>query len=196
MSGMRRPQMALQENLRGGVMFKNLNSVLEMKVTVAQALAGGLAILFTAGPAIAGKVNIPKEGSFEFQFCQVGEEQTLSAPDKVSVGHYRIVASTFTVPAGRAFDRMSGLCYGTYAMLNGRYQEFGVCEMTDVDGDKWWMEYHGNPAGGGGTHTSAHGTGKYEGMTFKGQYAEDSWPSAAKGVFQGCNPNKGTYKLK
>ena len=48
-----------------------------------------------------------------------------------------------------------------------------------TDGDKWWMEYHGSAAGGGGTNTSAHGTGKYEGMTLKGQNDADAQFSRA-----------------
>jgi hypothetical protein len=177
-------------------MFRTFYRAMETKVTIAQVLAGSLAILLSAGSAFAGKVNIPKEGSFDFRFCNVGEEQTLASTDKVFVSHYRIVAATLTEPAGKPFDRMSALCYGTYANLNGRQQDFGVCEMTDQDGDKWWMEYHGNAAGDGGTNTSAYGTGKYEGMIFKGQYTLDNWPSAAKDTILGCNPNKGTYKLK
>ena len=165
-------------------------------MSVTRVLGLAMTATFIVGPAFAGKVNLPKEGSFEFRFCMVGEEQSMSSTDKVSVSHYRIIANTISEPAGKPFDRMSALCLGTYANLNGRQQDFGVCEMTDQDGDKWWMEYHGSAAGGGGTNTSAHGTGKYEGMTLKGQYIDDNWPSAAKDTFQGCNPNKGTYKLK
>ena len=73
-----------------------------------------------------------------------------------------------------------------------------MCELTDLDGDKWWMDYRGNPDGKGGTYTSAYGTGKYDGMTLRGEYHIDNdWGSISKEVsFQGCNPNKGTYKLK
>jgi hypothetical protein len=75
-------------------------------------------------------------------------------------------------------------------------QDFGVCEATDQDGDTWYLEYHGNPDGAGGTYTAPHGTGKYEGMSLKGQYVLEFWPSALKDGFQGCFHNKGTYKLK
>jgi hypothetical protein len=36
---------------------------------------GGIA----ANPAVAGKVNMPKEGSFEFDFCQVSEARASTA---------------------------------------------------------------------------------------------------------------------
>jgi hypothetical protein len=162
----------------------------------ALAVAVGVVAVATAGLAFAGKVNMPKEGSYEFDFCAVGEHRGLASGDKFFVSNYRVISDVRTEPPGKAFDRMSGLCYGNYVILNGQSQDFGVCELTDVDGDKWWMEFHGNVEGNGGTYTSPYGTGKYEGMTIKGQYVLDAWPSALKDIFQGCNHNKGTYKLK
>ncbi len=165
-----------------------------MKFT--RAFAIGLVVAFVTGSAFAGKVNLPREGTFEFDFCLAGESKTLTGGDKVFVSHYHNIANLRTEPAGKPFDRVSSLCYGTFANLNGRPQDFGVCELTDQDGDKWWMEYHGGSDGTGGTYTAVHGTGKYEGMTVKGQYILDFWPSATKDGFQACNHNKGTYKLK
>lgn len=157
----------------------------------------GIAALSTAGSAVAGKVNMPKEGTFEFDYCAVGEAQPpLVSRDKVLVSHYRNVANVRTEPAGKPFDRMGSICYGTYANLNGKQQDFGVCELTDLDGDKWYLEYHGGNDGTGGTYTSAYGTGKYDGMTVDGHYVLDFWPPAVKGGFQGCFHNKGTYRLK
>lgn len=154
------------------------------------------AVTMWGGAAMAGKVNMPKSGSYEFQFCLVGESKAMSGGDKVVVSHYSNIANVRTEPSGKAFDRMSSMCYGTWASLNGKPQDFGVCELTDADGDKWWMEYHGNAEGSGGNYTAVHGTGKYEGMTLSGQYILDFWPAAVKDGFQACNPNKGTYKLK
>ena len=71
-----------------------------------------------------------------------------------------------------------------------------MCESTDQDGDKFWMEYHGRSDGSGGKYTTPYGTGKYEGMTMNGEYALDFWPAATKELTQGCFHNKGTYKLK
>ncbi|HWH48763.1 MAG TPA: hypothetical protein VN664_13255 [Burkholderiales bacterium] len=150
------------------------------------------------GSAIAGKVNIPKEGTYEFEFCVLGSGKTFSSGDKLFVISYLGDANLKSTPPGRAFDRMGARCYGIYSNINGRQQETGICELTDLDGDKWWMDYRGNPDGKGGTYTSAHGTGKYDGMTLRGEYQIDNaWGSASKELnFQGCNPNKGSYKLK
>jgi hypothetical protein len=148
--------------------------------------------------AMAGKVNIPKEGSYEFDFCPIGHGRTLSSGDKIFVMSYDLDALLRTTPSGRPFDRMGSRCYGLYTNLNGQQNETGVCELTDLDGDKWWMDYHGNPDGAGGKYTAAGGTGKYEGIALRGEYhLDNNWGSPAKDVaFLGCNSNKGTYKLK
>jgi hypothetical protein len=160
-------------------------------------LTAASAVLAASGAA-AGKVNIPKEGSYEFDFCVVGHGKTLSAGDKLFVMNYEVDANLRSTPPGRAFDRMGSRCYGVYVNLNGQPKESGMCELTDLDGDKWYMQYQGTWDGGGGTYKAVHGTGKYDGMTLEGEYRIDSsWGNASKEVsFQGCNPNKGTYKLK
>lgn len=156
----------------------------------------GMIALGSPNPAVAGKVNMPKEGPFAFEFCTIVQPQILSGGDKFLVNHYKNFANLRADSPGKPFDRSGSVCYGTYANLNGRQQDFGICEVTDQDGDKWWMEYHGAADGAGGTYTSPYGTGKYEGMTLSGEYALDFWPAATKDVLQGCFKNKGTYKLK
>ena len=156
-------------------------------------------VLLAAGSAIAGKVNMPKEGSFEFDYCAVGQGKGLSAGDKYAVSHYKNVANVTTNPPGKPFDRTGSACFGTYANVNGRQWDYGMCEITDLDGDKWWMDYHGNPDGAGGTYTAACGNGKYDGMVVKRRVSprHQLAQSVSKNVaFLGCNPNKGTYKLK
>ncbi len=152
--------------------------------------------MLAASSAIAGKVNMPKEGNFEFAWCYVAQGKAITSGDKLFVITYHGVANSHSDPTGRPFDQMGGRCYGTFATINGKSQGFGVCELADQDGDKWWMEYHDNAEGSGGTYTSALGTGKYEGMTLKGEYRSMTWPGTPDATFQGCNPNKGTYKLK
>lgn len=163
---------------------------------VVAAVVGGFAIAGLAGPATAGKVNMPKEGAYDFDFCATGVGEGFASGDKVTVSHYRNVANVRTEPGGKPFDRSGATCLGTFANLNGKMQDFGVCEVTDMDGDKWYLEYHGNADGAGGSYTAPVGTGKYEGMVLKGTYVLDFWPSALKDGFQGCFHNKGTYKLK
>ncbi len=156
----------------------------------------GMGALLAAGGAAAGKVNMPKKGSYELVFCVVDQAKSLSGGEKHFVSHYEGISMVRTEPPGKPFDRTSGVCYGTWMNLNGRQRGFGMCEMIDMDGDKFWMEYTDNPEGGGGTYTSPWGTGKYEGMVLKGEYKVESWPTSRDAAFQVCNPNKGTYELK
>lgn len=149
--------------------------------------------------AQAAKVNLPSEGNYAFDFCMIGHGRTLSGGDQVFEISYDLDANLRSNPPGGAFDRMGARCYGIYTRIQGRQREMGVCEITDLDGDKWWMDYQGNPDGAGGKYVSAHGTGKYEGMTLSGEYRIDNnWGNGNPGdvAFRGCNPNKGHYKLK
>lgn len=159
-------------------------------------VAIGMGAMLIAGGATAGKVNMPKKGNYELVFCVVDQQKSLSGGDKFFVSHYQGISMIRTEPAGKPFDRTSGVCYGTWMNLNGRQRGFGMCEMIDMDGDKWWLEYTDNPEGGGGTYTSPWGSGKYEGMTLKGEYKVESWPTSKDAAFQVCNPNKGTYELR
>jgi hypothetical protein len=139
---------------------------------------------------------MPKEGSATFDFCAVTEAQTLSSGDKLLVSHFKNIANLRTSPPGGPFDRMSSICLGTYTNIKGRQVTYGVCEWTDDDGDKMWLEFQGSEDGAGGTYTVPVGTGKYDGITLKGEYVVDFWPSATKDITQGCNRNKVTYRLK
>ena len=154
--------------------------------------------LSTQDAAVAGKVNLAREGSYQFDFCPIGQGKTFSNGDKLFAIQYDLNALLRTTSPGGPFDRMGARCYGLYTNFNGKQAETGICELTDLDGDKWWMDYHGNPDGAGGAYTSAGGTGKYDGMTLKGEYhIDNNWGSPSKEVsFLGCNPNKGSYKLR
>ena len=156
----------------------------------------GIGVFMVGQCAIAGKVNMPKEGKYEFGWCYVAQGKVQTSGDKLFVVTYHGIANSHTDQPGTPFDQVSGRCYGTFAKINGKSQGFGVCEMTDQDGDKWWMEYHDNTEGSGGTYTAPVGTGKYDGMALNGEYRSLTWPSTPDATFQGCNPNKGTYKLR
>jgi hypothetical protein len=161
------------------------------------AVVWAFAVLAT-GSATAGKVNMSKEGSYEFDFCPIGRGKTFSEGDKFFVMNYDLDAIVKSTPPGKAFDRMGARCFGIYVNVSDHPRESGICELTDLDGDKWWMDYKGTWDGGGGTYTAVHGTGKYDGVTLQGEYhIDNTWGSISKEVsFQGCNHNKGTYKLK
>ena len=168
-----------------------------MTKSVRIALALLAAWTWASGTASAAKVNIPKEGRYAFDFCPVGHGKTLSGGSNFVLA-YEIDAITRSTPPDGPFDRMGARCYGIYKNIQGTPSESGVCEMTDIDGDKWWMNYQGDAAGKGGAYKAVWGSGKYEGATIQGEYRLDNnWGSPAKEVaFVGCNPNQGSYKLR
>lgn len=169
-----------------------------MKVVEVGALAAFAVVILAPATAIGQKATLPKEGNYAFDFCPVGHGRSLSGGDKFFVLGYDLDAVLRSTPAGGSFDRMGARCYGLYKNVAGKAFEAGGCELTDLDGDKWWMDYQGSPDGTGGTYKAAWGTGKYEGMTLQGEYhLDNNWGSPAKDVaFVGCNPNRGTYKLR
>lgn len=158
------------------------------------AVAAALTSVPTHG--IAGKVNMPKEGSYELRFCTVGDGTVPVANENVYVTHYSGVAVLNAHSAGGAFDRQSARCWGTLGIIKGKASHLGYCEVIDEDGDKWLMEYFGKADNSGGNYTAVHGTGKYEGMILKGEYKLDFYPGLSPTGYSGCHANKGTYRLK
>jgi hypothetical protein len=152
--------------------------------------------MLAAVTAHAGKVAMQKEGQYELKFCTVGNGTTIVANDNAYASHYSGVALLNSVPAGGAFDRQAAKCWGTLGVIGGKASHLGYCEMVDMDGDKWLMEYRGKEDNSGGTYTAVLGTGKYEGMALKGEYKLDFYPGLSPDGYSGCHHNKGTYKLK
>lgn len=165
-----------------------------MKRTIVLSLC--LCTAAVSGTAWAGKVSMPKEGSFELKFCTIGSGTTILANDQVYATHYAGSATLVATTPGAAFDRQTARCWGTLGIVGGKGRHLGYCDIADMDGDKWLMEYHGKEDNSGGTYTSVSGTGKYEGMTLKGEYKLDFWPGPSADGYAGCHHNKGTYRLK
>ena len=157
--------------------------------------AGVVVALVMAWSGAALGADMPKEGSFKFDFCFVGQAETMTVDEQRSITRYTAITNLRTEPAGGPFDRQSGRCWGILSNLSGKPKEYGYCELIDQDKDAYYIEYHSNEAGDGGTYTAVHGAGKYAGMTLKGEYSYKLWPSTSPNVIQGCNPNQGTYKL-
>ena len=165
-----------------------------MKLVFAAAV--GLFAVFTWTPALAGMVNMPKEGAYELKFCTVGSGTTIAANDQAYISHYSGTAVLSTQPSGGPFDRQAAKCWGTLGIVKGKASHLGYCDLVDMDGDKWLMEYHGKEDNSGGTYVAVMGTGKYDGMTVEGEYKLDFYPGLSADGYSGCHHNKGTYKLK
>lgn len=159
-------------------------------------IALGTALILVSTSAAAGKVSMPREGSYELKFCTVGDGTVALANDQAYVSHYQGVAVLNSVTPGGPFDRQGATCWGTLGVVKGKALHIGYCMVADEDGDKWLLEYQGKQDNSGGTYTAPWGTGKYEGMTLKGEYRLDFYPAISATGYAGCHHNKGTYKLK
>lgn len=152
--------------------------------------------IFVCTSAMAGKVNMPREGNYELKFCTVGDGTVALANDQAYVSHYHGTAVLNSVTPGGPFDRQGASCWGTLGIIKGKALHIGYCMVADEDGDKWLLEYQGKQDNSGGTYTAPWGSGKYEGMTLKGEYKLDFYPTISPTGYAGCHHNKGTYRLK
>lgn len=162
------------------------------KVLIAATAAG----ILVSGSVLAGKVNMPREGTYELKFCTIGDGTVVLANDQAYVSHYQGTAVLNSVTPGGPFDRQGASCFGTLGIVDGKARHFGYCIVADEDGDKWLLEYQGKQDNSGGTYTAPWGTGKYEGMMLKGEYKLDFYPVISATGYAGCHHNKGTYRLK
>lgn len=155
------------------------------------AALSGVLVAGTAGAA----VNLPKEGSFDFNFCFVSDAVHVAFGDKVYVGSFQNRASMHSNRPGGAFDLQGARCFGTYGNVDGDYTDQGYCEIVDADGDKWLMKFTSG-ADSSGIWTAPFGTGKYEGMTARGTYKPLGFPPSPVPGNARCNRNTGTYRLR
>jgi len=138
-----------------------------------------------------------KEGRFDFNICKFGKaDYPRLAKGLVSGSFDRITASMYDNGASKAVDQQGSRCVGAYQIVDGEYRDYGVCTQVDADGDKWLMRYE-TGADLIGTWVAVGGSGKYEGMTAKGEYQPiGNVPGVVAGGFKSCYHNTGTYQLK
>lgn len=161
--------------------------------TISRLVAVASSFLAVAGAQAA--VSMPKEGSFEFNFCFVTDVTHVAVGEKVFVGGFQNRAAMHSVKPGGPFDLQGARCFGSYSNAEGEYSDHGYCEVLDADGDRWIMKFVSTPDSSG-TWTSVAGTGKYEGMTAKGAYKPLGFPPSPVPGNARCNRNTGTYRLR
>ena len=149
-----------------------------MKLALAVAI-GLVVAVSTAGAALAGKVNMPKEGSYEFDFCPIGHGRTLSDPRQDLRHSLRSRRHRADHPAGPPFDRMGARCYGLYTNLNGKQAETRRVR-ADRSGRRQVVDGLSRQPRRCRWHVHRRrGTGKYDGMTVRASIAS-TMPGAAR----------------
>ncbi|MGQ0579505.1 MAG: hypothetical protein ACT4PQ_11430 [Betaproteobacteria bacterium] len=138
-----------------------------------------------------------REGRFDFDICKFGKaDYPWLAKGLVSGSFDRIAASIYDNGRPKDIDRGISRCVGAYEVVGGRYRDYGVCTQVDADGDQWRMRYE-TGADLIGTWVAMGGSGKYEGITAKGEYRPvGNVPGVMAGGFKSCNHNTGSYRLK
>jgi hypothetical protein len=154
-----------------------------------------LALLIVASPFSAFAAELPKEGSYDFNSCWSGVNNTITFSKTHTASSYEMTGTTRSNPPGGMFDKSTFRCVGINASLDGKVTASNVCETIDVDGDKRLLSF--SNVDGKTTRTNVAGTGKYEGIVTAGMVENlGPFPSVKDGTFQNCNHQTGTYKLK
>ena len=168
---------------------------MKIRATCMTLLTFAVVLLFGTN-AEAQTVKMPKEGTLEWEYSLVNQPDMPVATKELTLMHYVSRGNIKAIPEGGPFDRQSATCWGTFVIIGGKAEEMGFCEIVDLDADKWYLHYHGNPEGTGGTYSAVHGTGKYAGMVQNAEfrYPANPWPATGN-IIHSRVWNKGTYKL-
>jgi len=131
------------------------------------------------------------QGGIEFTHCLGGTPQSMKHGEG-NVAH--IVAMNGNIrnsaPNGM-LDNTSTQCLVLNGALNAVMFAHGICEVTDLDGDRLWFEFERKNSEG--TFHSVAGTGKYQAFSVEGTYAHTRFPQRS-GYFQACALSKGQWR--
>lgn len=158
-------------------------------------IIGSLLLAANCMPPPLGAQPI-REGRFNFDICKYGNaDYPQQAKALIEESFHRIAASIYNGDREDA-DPQGSRCMATYEVVGGEYRDHGVCARLDADGDTWMMRYQ-TGADLGGTWVAASGSGKYAGMTAKGEYRPvNNIPGVIPNGFKNCNHYTGMYKLR
>ncbi len=144
---------------------------------------------------MAGAVNIPKEGNYDFTACWSGMASKVDFSKEYTASNVEFTGVTRSDPPGGLFDQNTFRCVGTNASLAGKISAIYVCEAVDPDGDRRLLYFSSQD--GKVVRENVTGTGKYEGMVSEGKVQPlPPFPVIKAGTVQACNRQTGTYKLK
>jgi hypothetical protein len=137
-----------------------------------------------------------KEGRFDFDICQYGKADYPHQARELIEKSFHGMAALIYNDGKEDIDPPGSRCETSYEIVDGEYRDKGVCTQVDANGDQWMMQYR-TAADLGGTWWVAGGSGKYAGMTAKGEYKPvNSLPGVVPNGFKNCNRYTGTYKLQ
>jgi hypothetical protein len=96
-----------------------------------------LALVVVASPFSAFAAELPKEGSYDFNSCWSGVNNTITFSKTHTASSFEMTGTTRSNPPGGIFDKSTFRCVGMNASLDGKVTGSNVCETIDADGDKF-----------------------------------------------------------
>lgn len=141
--------------------------------------------------AAAPSANAAESGILEFIHCLGGTPQSIKHGEG-NAAHLVMMNGNVrsTVPGGM-LDNTGSQCAVLNGSSNGVSFAHGLCEITDLDGDRLWFEFERR--NNDGTFRGVSGTGKYVSLKLEGTYTHTRFPQRP-GYFQGCAHSKGQWQ--
>jgi hypothetical protein len=170
-----------------------MKSRIDLKLQLAN--AGLIAALTVAGAASAQ--TLPKEGRYDYTACWSEVRNPIAFSKTHSAATVEFTGTTRSNPPGGFLDNRSFRCIGLATSFGEKGTYTTVCESIGVDGTDKILTQFSVASDGKATREVIAGTGKYEGLVSSG-IAEPlgPFPNSKPGVFQACNHQTGTYKMK
>lgn len=148
--------------------------------------------LVLAAPA-AWCAGLPQEGKFEFVFCYGGDVRVIEHSQNIMGGSSVISGPIRSMVEGGVLDRTAATCSNAFTVVQGKINEYGFCEVVDIDGDRMFFAFTSDAQGG--KWTGYPGTGKFQNYLWQAEWERmGPFPSVIPGKVQGCNRSSGTFR--
>ena len=140
--------------------------------------------------------DLQKEGAYDHDECWVGSGATITHSDKIMAGSFKAYGISPAPKPGTLYHNVTGVCVGSWSLINGEYNETSTCEYTDPSGDKF-IGVATRKNDEEGTWRAVSGTGKYAGMTNTSRWKPFvERPQADGNTVVSCLRDRGTWKLR
>ena len=155
-----------------------------------------LAVLAAAMAASAvWSADLPKEGSYDMTACVSGVTKDIVFGKDYLVTSIEQSGTTLSAAPGGMLDKGVFHCLGQRTTFAGKVNLAMYCEAAFADG-KIFSSFVTAPDNTIVRDVLA-GTGKYEGMVSSGKvFPIGPFPVQQPGMFQNCNRQTGTYRMK
>lgn len=151
-----------------------------------------MACLVLAAP-LARSAGLPAEGKFEFVFCYGGDVRAVEHSPNVMGGSSTVSGPIRSISEGGVLDKTAATCHNAFTVVQGKINEYGFCEVVDMDGDRMFFAFTSDAQGG--KWTGYPGTGKFQNYLWQAEWERlGPFPSVTPGKVQGCHRSWGSFR--